>query len=99
MSDATGVTFVNRFTVHDSPAEFEAVIDKAAEYLRRQDGFVRYTVLRHVPKNGDYLNIALWRDAVSFQRAIAGPEFGALVGALHKLGKSEGDFFETLLVV
>lgn len=92
------MTFINRFTVHGSPAEFEAAIEKAAEYLRRQDGFLRYTVLRHLPKNGSYVNIAHWRDAESFQQAIAGPEFGALVGTLHKLGKSEGDFFETLMV-
>jgi hypothetical protein len=52
-----------------------------------------------MPKNADYVNIAQWRDVESFQQAIAGPEFGMLVSALHRLGKSEGDFYEALLVV
>ena len=99
MAQVNDVTFINTFTVHGPQAEFEAIMWKAAEFLRGQDGFLQYTVFRRLPKSDSYVNITRWRDAGAFQRAVSAPEFTALVGTLHKLGRSDGAFFEPLLVI
>ncbi|RCV50244.1 antibiotic biosynthesis monooxygenase family protein, partial [Marinitenerispora sediminis] len=63
------VVFVNRFTLHTSPEEFERAFDTTAQFLRRQPGFLQSTLSRHADKPDSYLNIARWRDARSFHAA------------------------------
>jgi quinol monooxygenase YgiN len=97
----TGITFINRFRVHGPPAEFELTFERVADFLRTQDGFIRYTLLRHVRREesevGSYVNVAHWRDLESFQRALGNPDIGNLISELHKLSTSEPSFYRTRL--
>jgi monooxygenase len=90
MSDEPdAITFVNRFTVHGAPEEFERAFAQTAEVLRGQPGLVQYTLLRHVDRSDSYINIAQWRDAASLRRAVQHPEFAAHVTALRAVSTSE----------
>ncbi|MEU9336270.1 antibiotic biosynthesis monooxygenase family protein [Streptomyces sp. NPDC048290] len=78
--DAAGsgvVTFVNRFTVHSAPEEFERVFAEISEFMIQQPGFLQYTLSRSIDeeKRDQYINIALWTDVESWQRAVAHPGF------------------------
>nr|AHA81976.1 Arm6 [uncultured bacterium] len=80
--DATGngtVTFVNTFTVHSSPEEFEQVFADISEFMASQPGFIQYTLSRHIEedKQDRYVNIALWTDVESWRRAVTHPGFQA----------------------
>ncbi|MEU3353827.1 antibiotic biosynthesis monooxygenase family protein [Streptomyces sp. NPDC037389] len=89
------VTFVNRFTVHAAPEEFEAAFARTAEYMARQPGFLRHTLARHVDRPGHYVNIAEWEDAASFEAAVAHPGFRPHAAGLRALSSSEPDLYET----
>lgn len=83
------VIFINRFTVHGSPEEFERAFAESTEFMRRQPGFLRYTLLREVAKHDSYLNIAYWQDGQSLRAAVGRPEFQAHVAALRALSSRE----------
>jgi quinol monooxygenase YgiN len=95
-SDATKdamVTFVNRFTLHASPEEFEHSFTQISEFMSRQAGFLRYTLLRQVGDQNSYVNIALWRDAESFRRAVTHPGFRPHASAIRTLSRSESSLY------
>ncbi|MGC4864910.1 antibiotic biosynthesis monooxygenase family protein [Micromonospora sp. DT53] len=80
--DATGsgvVTFVNTFSVHGSPDDFERVFADISEFMASQPGFIQYTLSRHIDadKQNRFVNIALWTDVESWRNAITHPEFEA----------------------
>jgi heme-degrading monooxygenase HmoA len=87
------VTFVNRFTLHAAPEEFEQVFAETSEFMGRQPGFLKHTLLRHVEKDDSYVNIAYWRDVESFRRAVAHPDFKPHAAALRKLSTSEPNLY------
>ncbi|GAA2898784.1 hypothetical protein GCM10010517_64090 [Streptosporangium fragile] len=87
------VTFVNRFTVHASPEEFERVFAETSEFMAQQDGFLRHTLLRHTDDERSYVNIAQWRDAGAFRRAVAAPDFQPHAAALRALSTSEPNLY------
>jgi monooxygenase len=89
----SGVTFINRFTVHGSPAEFERVFADTSAFMSRQDGFVAHTLLRHLQEPASYVNIAHWRDVPSFQRAVAQPAFQPHAAAIRALSTSEPNLY------
>jgi deoxynogalonate / 12-deoxyaklanonic acid monooxygenase len=84
-----GVTFVNRFTIHASAEEFERTFATTSSFLSRQAGFVRNTLLRSVTGENFYINIADWRDAESFHKAVQDPAFVPHAEALRALSTSE----------
>lgn len=87
------VTFVNRFTADTSPEEFERVFAKTSEFMARQDGFLSYALLRHIEEQHSYINIAHWRDAESFRKAITHPDFQSHAAALRTLSTSEPNLY------
>ncbi|MEX5712132.1 antibiotic biosynthesis monooxygenase family protein [Parafrankia sp. FMc6] len=92
-TDDGAVTFVNRFTVHASPDEFERTFVDTAEFLGEQPGFLRYTLLKHVDEQNSYVNIAHWRDVESFRRAVSQPGFKPHAEALRALSTSEPNLY------
>lgn len=95
-SDATrngAVIFVNKFTVHGPSEEFERVFAETSEFMARQPGFLRYTLLRRADEPHSYLNIAHWSDAESLRRAVARPEFRPHATALRALSTSEPNLY------
>lgn len=98
VSDATGdghVVFINTFAVHGSPEEFEAVFAEVSEFMVRQPGFIRYALSRHVDgdKRDRYVNIALWDDVESWERAVSRPDFRPHAEAIRARSTSEGDLY------
>ncbi|MGK5691822.1 antibiotic biosynthesis monooxygenase family protein [Streptomyces sp. URMC 128] len=75
--DSGIVTFVNQFTVHSSPEEFERIFAEVSEFMAEQPGFIQYTLSRSIDedKQDRYINIALWEDAQSWKNAVAHPGF------------------------
>lgn len=87
------VTFVNRFTVHTSPEEFERIFAETSGFMARQDGFLDYTLLRHNQEDLSYINIAHWRDADSFRKAVTSPAFKPHVVALRAVSTSDPNLY------
>ncbi|MFD9888456.1 antibiotic biosynthesis monooxygenase family protein [Amycolatopsis sp. NPDC059027] len=71
------ITFINTFTVHCPGEEFEKVFAEVSAFMARQPGFIQYTLSRHVDedKQDRYVNVALWKDVESWEKAVAQPEF------------------------
>ncbi|MDW3848638.1 antibiotic biosynthesis monooxygenase family protein [Micromonospora aurantiaca] len=87
------VVFVNRFTVHGTPEEFEKTFAETSAYFGEQPGFLGHTLLRHTEDPGSYVNVAHWRDAVSFRRAVSRPEFTPHQAALRALSTGEPNLY------
>ncbi|MEI5034628.1 antibiotic biosynthesis monooxygenase [Streptomyces sp. S1A(2023)] len=93
--DSGSVTFVNRFTLVGSAAEFEAAFAETAEFLCRRRGFRSHSLLAPAADDGategppSYVNIAVWDDEACFRDALAHPEFPAHAKALRALATSE----------
>ncbi|MFJ3976299.1 antibiotic biosynthesis monooxygenase family protein [Streptomyces sp. NPDC090021] len=83
------VTFINRFTVHASPEEFEKAFAATGRHLAGRDGFLQYTLHRHAEDPTRWVNIAHWRDARSFRAAVGAPSFPQHVARLRELSTSE----------
>ncbi|KQX56385.1 antibiotic biosynthesis monooxygenase [Streptomyces sp. Root66D1] len=93
------MTFVNRFTVHGEPEEFEAVFTRTSAFMARQPGFVRHSLLREVDDPERYVNLAVWTDRDAFRRAVAQPGFAPHAAALRALSRSENGLFTARLSV
>ncbi|MCQ6556732.1 antibiotic biosynthesis monooxygenase [Streptomyces sp. C10-9-1] len=93
------VTFVNRFTVHGSTAEFEEVFAGTSAFMARQPGFVRHSLMREVDDPAGYVNLAVWTDRASFQEAVRRPEFVPHAAALRALSRSENGLYTARLSV
>ncbi|AZM79837.1 antibiotic biosynthesis monooxygenase [Streptomyces sp. KPB2] len=87
------VTFINRFTVTGDPEEFEAAFAKVAAFMTARPGILGHTLSRHLDEPGQYVNVAVWRDAGSLRAAVAHPDFGAHAGELRRLATSESDVY------
>jgi quinol monooxygenase YgiN len=76
-TDKGVVTFVNTFEVTGDPLEFEHVFADISEFMAAQQGFLQFTLSRHVDpaRANEYVNIALWTDAQSWKDAISAPGF------------------------
>jgi monooxygenase len=88
------VTFINRFTVHAPAEEFERTFAATTAFMAEQDGYLGNTLLRHTTDGRSYVNIAVWRDAEHFRRAVAHPEFAPHAGALRTLSVSEPNLYQ-----
>lgn len=93
------VTFVNRFTVLGTAEEFEEVFARTSAFMARQPGFVRHNLLREVDDPAGYVNLAVWTDQASFQRAVCHPEFAPHAAALRALSRSVNGLFTARLSV
>jgi deoxynogalonate / 12-deoxyaklanonic acid monooxygenase len=87
------VTFINSFTLHTSPEEFEQEFARISEFMVRQPGFLRYLLLRQVDEYNSYVNIAHWRDAESFRSAVTHPGFRSHAAALRAVSTSESNLY------
>lgn len=96
-ADSDVVIFINRFTVHGTPEEFERVFAGTSEFMARQPGFLEHTLLRHLGECAAYVNIAHWSDEESFRRAVTQPEFAAHARALRALSTSEPNLYSPCL--
>jgi len=94
-TDSGLVTFVNTFTVHSSPEEFERVFAEISEFMARQPGFIQYTLSRHVDedKKDRYVNIALWRDIESWARAVAHSGFQSHAKEIRARSTNEANLY------
>jgi monooxygenase len=87
------VIFVNRFTVHAAPEEFERTFAETSAFMARQDGFLGHSLVRHTEDQHRYVNIAQWRDAESLRNATTDPGFAAHAAALRALSTSEPNLY------
>ncbi|WP_051865078.1 antibiotic biosynthesis monooxygenase [Streptomyces griseus] len=85
----TEITFVNRFTLHAAPEEFERIFAETSAFMARRPGFVRNTLLRHVNDETIYINIAHWQSADALRQAIAHPSFQPHAAALRAISTSD----------
>lgn len=94
-TDSGVVTFINTFTVHSSPEEFEKVFVEISEFMAAQPGFIRYSLSRHIDddKQNRYVNIALWTDAESWQRAVQHSGFAAHAEEIRARSTNEGNLY------
>lgn len=79
------VILINPFEVpSDEGEDFIAVWREAAEYLRRQEGFVSTRMHRSLDPSASFrfVNIAVWESVEDFRRAIGKPEFRKLGGGI-----------------
>ncbi|MFE2295611.1 antibiotic biosynthesis monooxygenase family protein [Streptomyces sp. NPDC059452] len=83
------VTFINRFTVHASPEEFEKTSADTGRYVADRDGFPRYTLHQHAEDPTRWVNIAHWCDAHAFRAAAGAPSFPQHAAAARKPSTSE----------
>jgi quinol monooxygenase YgiN len=90
------ITFVNTFTVHGPPGEFEKVFAEISAFMAKQPGFIQYTLSRHVDedKQDRYVNIALWKDVESWRDAVAQPDFQPHAKEIRARSTNEGHLYE-----
>jgi heme-degrading monooxygenase HmoA len=69
------VVFVNRLVLTGPAEELERRYAHVAEFMRTQDGIIRYQLLRSRKDPAVYFNVAEWRDKETFDRALKDPEF------------------------
>ena len=72
------VTLINPFEVDASAAEhFVSSWQKAAEYMKRQPGFISTRLHRALAPNArfQFINIAEWESPQHFMAAVQSPEF------------------------
>ena len=75
------VTLINPFEVpEDEGEEFVARWQEAADYMRRQEGFVSTRLHRSLDPRAEFrfVNVAVWESAEHFGRAVGTPEFREL---------------------
>jgi deoxynogalonate / 12-deoxyaklanonic acid monooxygenase len=89
LGNADAVTFVNRFTVHGPPGEFERTFRLSCVFMAEQDGYLGNTLLRHLDDEHQYVNIARWRDVRDFRQAVTHPSFDTHRDALRALAVGE----------
>lgn len=89
------ITFVNTFLVHGSPEEFERAFTQIAKFMADQPGFVQYTLSRHVDddKQDRYVNVALWRDVESWERAVAHEDFQSHAEEIRARSTNESNLY------
>ncbi|MEU6024238.1 antibiotic biosynthesis monooxygenase family protein [Micromonospora sp. NPDC048871] len=87
------VVFVNRFTLRCPPEVFEKVFAETSAFVAKQPGFVQFTLLGHVEDRNSYVNVAHWRDAASFRRAVSHPDFKPHAEALRAVSTSEPNLY------
>ncbi|MGP4012664.1 antibiotic biosynthesis monooxygenase family protein [Streptomyces sp. 4N124] len=90
------VTFVNKLTVHGDIDAFLAVKDRLTAYMSAQPGHVSNQTLRHVGDSRVFLEVAVWQDAASHQRAARSEEFQALVKQLVPHAAPEPGLYQTV---
>lgn len=91
-----GIVFVNRFTVHGSPVEFERAFLETAGFLRDFPGHVRHSLLRDAAGGERYINIAHWRDEQSLRAAVGHADFRAHAAALRALSTRAHELYRPL---
>jgi len=75
------VILINPFEVPaDAGEQFVTKWSEAAEYMRRQDGFVATRLHRALAPDArfGFVNVADWESPRHFQAAVQNPEFAAL---------------------
>ncbi|WP_409493546.1 antibiotic biosynthesis monooxygenase family protein [Amycolatopsis sp. cmx-11-12] len=89
------ITFVNTFDVQGSPEEFERVFSKISKFMSERPGFIQYRLSRHIDedKQNRYVNIALWRDVESWQRAVNHPDFQPHAKEIRARSTNEGHLY------
>lgn len=76
------VILINPFEVpQGKEAECLAFWEKAAEFMRRQPGFIATRLHKALSPEArfHYINVAEWQSAAHFQAAVASPEFQQLI--------------------
>lgn len=92
--DGTAI-FINRFTVHGSPEEFERAFADIGGFMSERDGFLWHVLLSPVgDEEGEhYVNIALWKCEADLRAAVAEPGFATHVESLRALATSEPSLY------
>ncbi len=96
-ADGKTVTFVNTFTLHAPPEEFERAFAETSEFMVRQPGFLEHTLVRPLGRADVYINIAHWADPESFRNATRHEQFRPHAEALRALSTSSNHLCETRL--
>ncbi|MCE7081094.1 antibiotic biosynthesis monooxygenase [Streptomyces sp. ST2-7A] len=94
-AECNTITFVNRFTVHGSPEEFERAFADTSAFMVRQPGFLEHTLVRRLGREDQYINIASWTDEESFRAALRQDGFAPHAAALRALSRSENALYRT----
>lgn len=91
------IVFVNKLTLVGEAEELERVYAHVAEFMAKQDGLIRYQLVRSTKDENVYFNIAEWEDQESFDTALRDTEFRARLAALG--GVIKGDPHVATIVV
>ncbi|ONI76388.1 antibiotic biosynthesis monooxygenase [Actinosynnema sp. ALI-1.44] len=83
------VVFVNRLVLTGSAAELEQRYAKVADFMRAQDGIIRYRLLRSRKDPSVYFNVAEWTDQERFDRALKDPRFRSLLAPVLEVVTGE----------
>ncbi|EGX60556.1 antibiotic biosynthesis monooxygenase [Streptomyces zinciresistens K42] len=86
-------TFVNSFTLHTTPEEFEEVFARTARFLEDRPGFLGYSLVRHVDEPDRYVNIARWADPAAFRAAVTDAGFVPHAQALRAISTSSANLY------
>jgi heme-degrading monooxygenase HmoA len=90
------IVFVNRFTVHGPPDEFERAFAETAAFFAGCPGFISHRLVRSTGDPRLYVNIAEWTDQGALRAATERPPFQEHAGRLRALASSDPQFFETV---
>jgi long-chain acyl-CoA synthetase len=85
----TMVTMVNKFTVFGDTDEFVRVWLSSADFMRTQQGFRGFRLLRSVMDPLVYINVAEWETVEDHQRVLQGADFQTHIKELAALAAPE----------
>ncbi|MEV6948439.1 antibiotic biosynthesis monooxygenase family protein [Streptomyces sp. NPDC051172] len=97
MPSGTEITFLNRFTVHAPPEEFERAFADTVAFFVGRPGFLDHVLVRELGREDAYVNIARWTDEESFRAALRHRDFVPHARALRALSTSEHALYRTRL--
>jgi long-chain acyl-CoA synthetase len=83
------ITLVDRYVVSGEPADFEAQMREAVEFMRQRPGFQGQRLVRSLRRPELYYNIAHWDSVEQLQSAVRDPAFAEYVARVNALATSE----------
>ena len=97
--DAAPVVLVNIFTLDPADeADFLAVWQDDAAFMKRQPGFISTQLHRALGDSPTYLNHAVWESTEAFRAAFTHPEFVAKLSAYPSSAVASPHLFQKVAV-
>jgi quinol monooxygenase YgiN len=91
------VVFINKLTLTGSAEELERRYAHVAEFMKAQDGIIRYQLMRSQKDANVYFNVAEWVDKAALDRALTSPEFRTRLAPVMELIKGDPHVADIIL--